>query len=320
MAAPPPITLSTASRSTPPPLRTPARAPSRRRLQLPRALRITILLAPAGLVVGVFLVGGVGQALAQSFGYQPFLSDWSWSADAYRALWHDPAVRASIWLTLRVAVLSTALSATFGTMAALAIHRVGRGRRIVTGLFQGNLAVPHLVGALCMSLLLAQSGLLSRLSTAIGLTASPAAFPQLTQDGFGWGIVAEYVWKETPFIGVVALAALSRGVDELDTAARMLGARPWQRARYVLVPLVTPVVAAASALVLAFAVGSYEIPSLLGRPYPATLPVVALQYYRDTDLTLRPQAMAVAVLVAAFSTVLLATYFALTSRLARRPV
>ena len=107
-------------------------------------------------------------------------------------------------------------------------------------------------------------------------------------------------------------------MDELERAARTLGASAWQRIRHVTLPLVAPPVAAASTLVLAFAAGSYEVPFLLGRPYPATLPVVALQYYRDTDLTSRPQAMAVGVLIAAFSTVLLAAYLTLTSRLSRR--
>jgi len=72
--------------------------------------------------------------------------------------------------------------------------------------------------------------------------------------------------------------------------------------------------------VFAFAAGSYEVPYLLGRPYAATLPVVALQDYQNTDLTVRPQAMAVAVLITVISTLLVAGYFALTVRLSRRSI
>lgn len=285
---------------------------------MPRTLRIALLLSPAAVVVGVFFLGGVAQAIAQSFGYQPFLPGYHWSADAYRAVWHDPAVRASLFVTLRVAVLSSGIAAVLGVGAALLLRLVGRGRRWVTGLFQVNLAVPHLVGALCMILLLSQSGVLSRLSHSVGLSGAPATFPELTGDRFGWGIIAEYVWKETPFVGVIALAALSRGVDELENTARTLGASPWQRLRHVTLPLLTPPVAAASVLVFAFAAGSYEVPFLLGRPFPATLPVVALQDFRDTDLTVRPQAMAVAVLITLITALLVGAYLALTSRLSRR--
>ncbi len=295
----------------------PVRAP-RARLSPPRWVRILLLLAPALLVLGVFFASGVVQAVAQSFGYQPFLPGWHWSADAYHQLWADPAVRSSLLLTARVALVSTALSAVLGVAAALVIRRMGRGRSWASGLLQANLAVPHLVGALCMLLLLGQSGLLSRLTHAAGLTGTPASFPALTADRFGAGIIAEYVWKETPFIAVLALAALSRGTAELENAARALGASRWQRLRHVTVPLLAPSVAAGSVLVFAFAAGSYEVPYLLGRPFPATLPVVAYQYYNATDLTARPEAMAVAVLITVTSLIVVAAYLALVSRLSRR--
>lgn len=283
---------------------------------LPQGARIGLLLAPALLVIGVFFLGGVGQALAQSVGYQPYLPGSHLSFDAYIALWSDPAVWASLLLTLRVAVLSTALAAALAVTAALLIRRLGRGW--ITGLFQANLAVPHLVGALCMLLLLSQGGLLSRLTHSAGLTATPAAFPAVTNDRFGVTIIAEYVWKETPFLTVLTLAALSRGVADLEAAARVLGAGAWQRLRHVTLPLLAPSLAGGSILVFAFAAGSYEVPYLLGRPYPATLPVVALQYYNDTDLTSRPEAMAVAVLIAALSGLAVAGYLLVTSRLSRR--
>ncbi len=292
--------------------------PSFRSSRLPRELRITLLLAPAAVVIGVFFLGGVAQAVAQSFGYQPFLPDYHWSADAYRAIWHDPAVRGSLLITLRVSLLSTVIAAALGVAGALAIRGLRRGRGWVTGLFQVNLAVPHLVGALCMLLLLGQSGVIARLTHAAGLSASPAAFPQLTGDRFGWGIIAEYAWKETPFVGIIAVAALSRGVADLENASRVLGATRWRRLRHVTLPLLAPPVAAASMLVFAFAAGSYEVPYLLGRPYPATLPVVALQDYRATDLSVRPQAMAVAVVITLLTTVLVTAYLALVKRLSGR--
>ena len=288
--------------------------------RLPRWARILLLLSPALLVVAVFFLAGVLQAVAQSFGYQPFLPSRGLSLDAYRQLWTDPAVRASLGLTARVAALSTLFAAAIGVTAALLIRRLGRTRRIMTGLLQANLAVPHLVGALCITLLLAQGGLVSRLTNAAGLTAAPADFPALTADRFGWAIIAEYVWKEVPFLGVIALAALSRGIDELEDVARTLGASTRQRLTGLTLPLLAGPVAAGSILVFAFAAGSYEVPYLLGRAYPATLPVVAYQKFRDTDLTVRPQAMAVAVLIAVLSTAIVAGYLTVVSKLSRRSV
>lgn len=289
-----------------------------RRRPLPEPVRIALLLAPALVVVGVFFVGGVSQAVLQSLGRQPLLGETDWSLDAYRTTFADPAFQASLLLTLRVTVVSTALATVLGVAVALVVRRVAR--RPMATLLQGTLAVPHLVGALCIGLLLSPSGLVSRLAHAVGLVSDPGSFPELTNDAFGWGIIAEYTWKEAPFIAVVALAAMTRQTADLEDVARTLGAGRIRRLRSVTLPLLAPPVAAASVLVLAFAAASYEVPQLLGRPFPATLPVLAFERYRDPDLTQRPAAMAVATVLAVLTLVIVAAYLALASRLSRRPL
>ncbi len=289
-----------------------------RRRQLPRAVRIWLLLSPALAIVIVLFLGGLGLGVAQSFGYLPVLGRSSWSFDAYRAAWHDPAVRASVVLTLRIALLATIISSVLGVAGALVLRATRRGRRLASLVFQYNLSVPHVVGALCMLLLLQQSGLMARLAGAAGLGGGQGSFPVIVHDRFGWGIIAELVWKETPFIGVVVLAALSSGVRELEEAARTLGAGPWQRFRLVVLPLLAPGLVATSIIVFAFSFGSYEVPFLLGRPFPATLPVVSYQYYRDIDLNTRPQAMAISVGIAVFVGILVLCYSAALDRFVRR--
>lgn len=284
------------------------------RARVPRAVRIALLLAPALSVVLLF-GGGLAQAVAQSVGYRPFLPPGPIGFDAYRQLWADPAVQASITLTLRLAVVSTASAAVLGVAAALLVRSLGRTRRAVAAVVQVPLPVPHVVAALAVTLLLAQSGVLSRVSHALGVTTAPARFPALTQDGFGWGIIASYVWKEAPFVAVVVLAVLPSGVTELENAARVLGAGAWRRFRHVVLPVIGPAVGASSLLVLAFTIGSYEVPFLLGRPFPATLPVVAYQRFRDPDLTARPLAMAISVLTAVLVGLCAAAYLLLADRL-----
>ncbi|MEO6605392.1 MAG: ABC transporter permease subunit [Aeromicrobium sp.] len=279
-----------------------------------------LLLLPAMLVIGVFFVGGFAQAIIQSLGHQPFLGRDEWSFDAYRSAAVDPAVRSSISLTLRIGIVSTVLATGLGIGFALVVRRLGAGRIWMTRLFQGSLAIPHLVGALCIGLLLSPSGFVSRTANAAGLVDEARQFPALTQDGFGWGIIAEYVWKETPFMAVIALAAMSANLGRLEDVSRTLGAKRWQRLRYVTLPVLAPPVGAAAILVLAFTMGSYEVPVLLGRPFPAPLSVVAYQSFTDTDLTARPQAMAVAVLLAALTTVIAALYLLLLRLSGRRAV
>ena len=286
--------------------------PSRR--SLPAGARVALLLAPALLVVvGLFGVG-VLLAVTQSLGHLPGIGATELSLDAWRAVAADPAVRASVWLTLRLAVVSTVLSAVLAVAAGLLLRGTRGGRRIATFVFQLPLPVPHVVGAAAMLLLLSQSGLVARVAIALGLVEGAASFPPLTNDPLGVAIVAEYVWKEVPFIGVVVLATLQGDVRPYEDVARVLGAGPWQRLRHVVLPLLAPGVAATSLLVFAFTLASFEVPLLLGQPFPTTLPVLAHQRFTDPDLASRAEAMAISVLLALVVSVLVVLYLRATAR------
>ncbi len=298
--------------------RTGAGRPSRPAMWRPgRRVRIALLLAPALAVITVLFLGGLALAVAQSLGLMPLIGESRVSLDGYRAMIDDPAFRAGLVLTLRIALVATTLSAVLAVAAALLVRGTRRGRRAVTWLFQFNLSVPQVVGAGAMLLLLSQSGMVSRLAHAAGLTDSVRDFPQLVGGAGSVAIVAEYVWKEVPFVGIVVLAVLAADIAPLEDVARTLGAGPWQRLRYVVLPLVAPAVLSTSVLVFAFTFGSYEVPYLLGRSYPTTLPVVAFRAYTDVDLNARPEAMAICVVIALLVGVLAFAYLRILDRWAR---
>ncbi len=284
---------------------------------MPQPIRTTLLLLPALLVVTALFLGGLFLAVKESLGYEPVIGQTALSLDAYRALLDDTEVRRSIALTVRLALTATAVSAALGVACALLIRRLRWGRRAAAFVFQLALPVPHVVGALAAFLLLDQAGLLSRVLHAVGLVGAPASAPELTMDGFGFAILAEYVWKEAPFIGVVVLAALAGGIAELEDVAGSLGAGPWRRFRYVVLPLITPAVLSTSVIVFAFSFGSYEVPFLLGRSFPTTLPVVAYQSYTQTDITDHVRGAAINVTITAIVALVVLLYLVLTERALR---
>ena len=59
------------------------------------------------------------------------------------------------------------------------------------------------------------------------------------------------------------------------------------------------------------AFGAYEIPALLGTHFPQALPVLAYNTFTDPDLTRRPEAMAMAMLITAVSALLIWAYMRL---------
>jgi putative spermidine/putrescine transport system permease protein len=175
-------------------------------------------------------------------------------------------------------------------------------------MLQAPLAVPHLAMAVVLINLIAPSGLIARVAYAFGLIDEPADFPAVIGDPYGLGIIIAYVLKETPFIALMALAVLVKLGDDYEQVARTLGASGWQRLRYVVLPLVSPAVISSSLMVFAFVFGAFEVPFILGRPYPAMLAVVAQRRFTSLDLGERPGALAVAVVITFVSILLVWLY------------
>lgn len=273
------------------------------------------MLAPALLVVALLFVGGLLIALAQSLGYFATAGESGFTLAHYAQLLSDREFRASLAVTLMIATLATAISAAAGLAIALGLRELAARRRWLNFLLQIPLAAPHLAMAVALINVIAPSGLIARLAFAAGLIGAPADFPALINDRYGAGIILAYALKETPFVAVMTLALLLRVGDEYEALARTLGASAWQRLRYVTLPLVAPAAISASLVVFAFIFGAFEVPYLLGRPFPAMLPVVAQRRYLDVNLAERPGAIAVALVITAITALLVWLYLRLAQRL-----
>lgn len=270
--------------------------------------RIALMLAPALLVLGGLFLTGLGLTLLRSFRYMPALGLTDPDLSAYAAILTAPGFLTSLALSLWIAIVSTLIAAVLAMAVALLLRQTFPGRAFISFLVQLNLTIPHIVGAIGILYLFSQSGSFARLAHAAGLIATPAEFPVLTQDPYAIGIILLYIWKELPFITLILLANMQTLGEDHESVARSLGATRWQAFRHVLLPLLMPGLLAASALVFAFAFGAYEVPLILGAHAPKALPVLAWQASTDTDLATRPEAMAMAVVIALIGVALVALY------------
>ena len=279
-------------------------------------LKIALLLAPAMTIIVLLFFGGLTIGLMRSFNYMPVIGLTEPDFSAYVGVFTSKEFYLSFLLTFHIGFTSTVISSILAIGAALLLRRTFFGRSLINFLFQLNLTIPHLVGAIGILYLLSQSGSFARLAAEWGMIARPSEFPAIVFDPYAIGIILQYVWKEVPFIGVIILANMQSLGEDYESVARSLGANRWQSFRYVLLPLIFPGILSASILVFAFTFGAYEIPALLGANYPAALPVLAYRKYTDVDLAARPEAMAMAIVIALMSAVLI--YFHV--RYARRRI
>lgn len=275
------------------------------------------MLAPAFAVIIVLFMGGLIMGLMQSFGYMPIIGKTDFNLDGYINIFTDEAFLRSLALTCWIGFTSSILSTILAIVAALVLRQNLWGKRFTTFVFQLNVPVPHIVGAIGIIFLFSQSGLLSRVTYLFGLTEAPAGFPAMVYDKWAIGIILEYLWKTTAFTGVILLAVLQSIGEDYEDVARTLGANAWQRLRYVIIPLIMPGILRSSILVFAFTFGAFEIPFLLGQRFPRALPVLSFEYYHDVDLGYRQEAMATSMIIAGLITVLILIYIKLTETYVR---
>ena len=267
-----------------------------------------LLLAPASLVLLVLFAGGVVLALTQSLGFFAPIGEHTFTLTHYSDMLRNGEFQLSLFLTVSVAAIATLLSAAIGVGLALSLRRIAARWPVLNAVVQVPIAVPHLVMAVLLLNVISQSGLLARIAYAAGLLASPNEFPVLVNDRYATGIIAAYVLKESPFIAVVALAMLARIGGDYEALAATLGASRWQRFRHVTFPLLAPAVVSSSVIVFAFIFGAFEVPFLLGRSYPSMLGVVAQRRFTGIDLSERPDAIALSVLMSIITAALVWAY------------
>lgn len=279
---------------------------------------ITLLLFPTMAVLILLFFGGLVTGLMQSFGFMPLTGLNDFSFEAYRSLFTDGEFLMSLGLTLWISVSSTLLTVVFAILTALAFRKTFPGKRITNFLYQFPITIPHIVITIGTMLVFSQSGIAARLAYKAGLIAEQSQFPVLISDSVGFGIIYVYLWKQIPFVGVIVLSILQSLGNDFEELARSLGANRWQAFRHVLLPTIIPGILPASIICFSFTFGSYEVPFLLGKPYPAVISVLAMRLYQDVDLNARPQAMATAVFMAVFISILVVFYKRLLNKVSGR--
>lgn len=158
----------------------------------------------------------------------------------YAHLVGDPEWWVSVRNTLVFAVVSVSIETILGIVIALALHARMRGRGMLRAAMLIPWAIPTVVSAQMWGWMLHdQYGVVNEVLLALGLIAEPLAFtadPALAL----WAVIAVDVWKTTPFMALLVLAALQLLPDELYEAAEIDGLGPVGRFFRITLPLIKP--------------------------------------------------------------------------------
>lgn len=216
--------------------------------------RYWLLVLPLVAVLLVFFIYPVGQVLWISVtDPQPGLQN-------YETLLTNEAVHRILWTTLRICMLTTAITLLCGYAIAYAMVQVSDRHRTWMMLF---VLVPFwvsvLVRAFAWVTLLRGNGLINTGLEAIGAIDAP--IPMVRNE---FGVVVGMVHFMIPY-AVLPLYANMRGIDpRVVPAARGLGAGAFEAFWRVFLPLSVPGIAAAALLVFIFSLGFFVTPAILG--------------------------------------------------------
>jgi putative spermidine/putrescine transport system permease protein len=142
----------------------------------------------------------------------------------------------------------------------------------------------------------------------------PAAMPALVFDPAGIGLILTLVWKEIPFLALVAFSVLAAQGDGLEETARTLGAGRWATFRRVTLPVLWRGMLPAVVAVFAFVAGSYELALLLAPSDPLALPLQTMERYTGSSLGRRADAFVLALVAIAIAAAAVALHEALVRR------
>ncbi len=206
-----------------------------------------------------------------SFNASRLVTVWAgFSTQWYGALLENDQLLDAVWVTLRVAFLSSVVATVLGTMAALALTRYGRfrGRTLFSGMTYAPLVMPEVITGLSLLLLF----------VAIGF-----------ERGF-WTITLAHITFTMCFVAVVVQSRLVTFDRALEEAALDLGCPPLKTFFTITLPLILPAVLSGFMLAFTLSMDDLVIASFTTGPGATTLP---MRIYSQVRLGVTPEINAI---------------------------
>jgi putrescine transport system permease protein len=224
-----------------------------------------------------FLYAPIVVLVVYSFNASRLVTVWAgWSTRWYGELLRDGAMLESAWVTIRVAMLSATAATVLGTLAALALVRLGRfrGRLLFSGMVYAPLVMPEVIIGLALLLLF----------VAVG-----------ADRGF-WTVTVAHTSLTMCFVTIIVRSRLLHLDPSLEEAALDLGCPPIKTFFSVTVPLILPALASGWMLAFTLSLDDLVIASFTTGPGATTLPI---RIYSEIRLGVKPEINAICTIMLA---------------------
>jgi trehalose/maltose transport system permease protein len=168
-------------------------------------------------------------------GFENFAANWDgeWGGVFFDPDWWR-AVRNTVWF----AVISVSIETVLGTAIALVLNANFAGRGFVRAAILVPWAIPTIVSAKMWGWMLHdQFGVINEILMNLSIISQPIAWTA-NSDLAMWAVIMVDVWKTTPFMALLILAAMQMLPGDIYEAARVDGIHPVKVFFKVTLPLI----------------------------------------------------------------------------------
>jgi trehalose/maltose transport system permease protein len=170
-------------------------------------------------------------------GFENYLANYD---GEWLGLLTDPDWWQSVWNTVWFTLVSVSIETVLGIIVALILNAAFPGRGLMRAIILIPWAIPTVVSAKMWNWMLHdQFGVINDLLLRLGLITAPVTWTA-NPDTALWTVVMVDVWKTTPFMALLVLAALQMLPQDIYEAAKVDGVHPVRVFFRVTLPLIKP--------------------------------------------------------------------------------
>ncbi len=238
---------------------------------------------PAGVLLLIFLTYPLGLGTWLGFTDAKVGRAGVWvGLDNYEFLWGDSVMRLAVFNTIFYTVVASVIKFALGLWLALLLNRNIPFKSFFRAVVLLPFIVPTALSALAFWWLYdAQFSVISWVLVKMGIIDKYIDFlgnPWLAR----FSTIAANIWRGVPFVAICLLAGLQTIAPSLYEAAALDGATPWQRFRFVTLPLLTPIIAVVMTFSVLFTFTDFQLIYVLtrGGPLNSTHLMATLSFQR----------------------------------------
>lgn len=216
-------------------------------------------------------------------------------------VFRDPQLRAGLWNSLLIGLLTTIIASALAIpMASISARYAFAGKGFLNAVLLAPLILPPFVGAIGIEAIIGRTGSINTALQGLALISHPIDF--MLDGGFAFIVLLEALHLY-PILYLNLLAALANIDPGLEEAARNVGAGPWRRFVRITLPMLRPGFFAGATIVFVWSFTELGTPLMFG--FRTVTSVQIFDGLKEIEMSRQPYALTLVMFVVATSVFLI---------------